>query len=88
MSGCTTSSLSSSAQLHRGSLISLWNKKLKDCTVQNFNVNFFLDSVFVRRQCFKHLSLIKFFKLFKTLHVTALIGHPQVLKLFVKRIAL
>jgi hypothetical protein len=37
--------------------------------------------------CFKHLSLIKFFKLFKTLHILASIGHPQVLKLFVKRIA-
>jgi hypothetical protein len=60
------------------------------------NLVFFLSlaaSVFVRRHCFKHLwcfqqlSLIKFFKSFKTLHVSASIGHPQVLKLFVMRIA-
>jgi hypothetical protein len=38
------------------------------------------------RDVFSTLSLIKFFKLFKTLHVSASIGHPQVLKLFVKRI--
>jgi hypothetical protein len=49
-------------------------------------------SAFVRRQCFKHLMVfstlvIKLFKLFKTLHVSASIGHPQVLKLFAKRVA-
>jgi hypothetical protein len=32
-------------------------------------------------------QFIKFFKLFKTLHISASIGHPQVLKLFVERIA-
>jgi hypothetical protein len=37
--------------------------------------------------CFQHLSLIKFFKIFKTLYVSTSIGHTQVLKLFVKRIA-
>jgi hypothetical protein len=51
-----------------------------------------LVSVFLRRQCFKHLMVFstlviyKILKLFKTLHVSA-IGHPQVLKFFVKRIA-
>jgi hypothetical protein len=50
------------------------------------SLSLFLASVFVRRQCFQHLSLIKFFKLFKTLHVSVSICHPQVLKLFVKSV--